>query len=81
MVENKMNLTNSWTNHFIAIGNSDEANKNMAFFSDVMKPDQTKSEKNINLIEEDDTVVLVIGKAGQMKILHSFKKIGGTRFF
>jgi hypothetical protein len=74
-----MNLTNSWTNHFIAIGNSNEANKNMAFFSDVMKSDQTKSEKIINLIDEDDTVTLVLGKVGQIKILHSFKKFGGTR--
>jgi hypothetical protein len=74
-----MTLTNSWPNHFIEIGNSNEANKNMAFFSNTMKPDQTKSEKIINLVEENNTVALVIGKAGQIMILHSFKKIGGTR--
>jgi hypothetical protein len=51
----------------------------MVFFSNAMKPDQTKSEKIINLVKEEDTVALVIGKAGQIKILHSFKKIGGTR--
>ncbi len=44
-----------------------------------MKPDQTKSEKIINLIKEEDTVALVIGKVGQIKILHSFKQFGGTR--
>ncbi len=66
IVENKMNLTNSWTNHFIAIGNSDKANKNIAFFRVAMKPDQTKSEKIINLVKEDNIVALVIGKAGQI---------------
>jgi hypothetical protein len=45
----------------------------MAFFSNAMKPDQNKSEKIINFVKEDDTVILVIGKAGQIKILHSFK--------
>ncbi len=44
-----------------------------------MKSDQTKSEKIMNLVNEEDTVALVIGKAVQIKILHSFKKIGGTR--
>jgi hypothetical protein len=73
IVEHKMNLTNSWRNLFIAIGNSNEANLNMAFFSNAMKPDQNKSEKIINFVKEDDTVILVIGKAGQIKILHSFK--------
>jgi hypothetical protein len=74
-----MNLTNSWTNLFIAIRNSDEANKNMAFFSNAMKPDQTNSEKIIALVNKDDTVRLVIGNTGQIKILHSFKKFVGTR--
>jgi hypothetical protein len=62
-----MNLTNSWTNHFVAIRNSNEVHKNMAFFSNAMKPDKTKSE---------NTVALFIGKAGQIKILHSFKNLG-----
>jgi hypothetical protein len=62
-----MNLTNSWTNRFVAIGNSNEVHKNMAFFSNAMKPDQTKSGKNNNLIKEDNTRALVIDKPGQIK--------------
>ncbi len=74
-----MNLTNIWTKHFVAIGNSNEANKNMAFFSNAMKQDQTKSEKINNLVKEGNTVALAVGKAGKIKILHSFEKCGGTR--
>ncbi len=34
---------------------------------------------DINLVKEDDTATLVVGKAGQIKILYNFKKFGGTR--
>jgi hypothetical protein len=72
-----MNLTTSWTDHFIAIGNSGEAIKNMAFFSTAMKPDQTtKSEKINDLVKEDGTVTLVIGKAGQIKFFTASKNLG-----
>jgi hypothetical protein len=71
-----MNLTNSWTNHFVAIRNSNEVHKNMAFFSNAMTPDQTKSGKNNTLIKEDNTVALVIDKAGQINNFTASKNLG-----
>ncbi len=71
-----MNLTNSWTNHFILIGSSDAANINMAFFSDAIKPNQTKNEKINYLVKEDNTVVLLIGKVEQIKYPTASKNLG-----
>ncbi len=55
------------------------ANANMALFGDAMDTQKLKMEKINDLIEDDNTVALITGKARKMKALHSFKKLGGTR--
>jgi hypothetical protein len=74
-----MNLFTSWLTYFSAFGSSDAANANMALFDDTMDAQKSKSEKINDLIKEEDTVALVMGRDGKIKALHSFKKLGGTR--
>ncbi len=55
------------------------ANANMALFGDAMDARKSKMEKINDLIKDNDTVALIMGKDRKMKALHSFKKLGGTR--
>jgi hypothetical protein len=74
-----MRLNPSWLTHFTAFGGSDAANANMELFGDAMDAQKSKKEKINDLIKDDDTVALIMGKDRKMKALHSFKKLGGTR--
>jgi hypothetical protein len=72
-----MNLFTSWLTYFSAFGSSDVANANMALFNNAMDAQKSKSEKINDLIEEEDTVALVMGRDGKIKALHSFKNWEG----
>ena len=69
----------SWQSHFDAFGSSDATNANMAMFSDAMDTEKSKIKKINDLVEVDDTVALIKDKDGNLRALHNFKKIGGTR--
>eukprot|EP00957_Ditylum_brightwellii_P046687 3542835-Ditylum_brightwellii.AAC.1 len=74
-----MILSNSWKQHFLSLATLEEANKNIAAFSEVT--DATKMDKNLLclLAEDINMVVLFAGYKGKMKIFHSPKMFGGTR--
>jgi hypothetical protein len=74
-----MMLSNSWKQHFLSLATSEEANKNIATFSEAT--DATETDKNLlRLLAEDiDMVVLFAGYKGNMKIFHNPKMFRGTR--
>jgi hypothetical protein len=75
-----MRLNHSWSTHFTAFGSSDAANANMALFGDAMDAQKSKMEKMNDLIKDNNTVALIMGKDRKMKTLHSFKNSGEQGF-
>ena len=75
-----MRLNPSWSTHFTTFGGSNAANANMALFGDAMYAQKLKVEKINNLIKDDDTVALIMGKDRKMKALHGFKNSGEQGF-
>eukprot|EP00957_Ditylum_brightwellii_P042842 3242921-Ditylum_brightwellii.AAC.1 len=74
-----MILSNSWEQHFLSLATLEEANKNIAVFTE--GTDATEIDKNLlcSLTEDINTVVLYAGQKGNMKMFHSSKIFRGMR--
>eukprot|EP00957_Ditylum_brightwellii_P013691 1032059-Ditylum_brightwellii.AAC.1 len=66
-------LSNSWKQYFLSLATLEEANKNIAAFSEAT--DMTEMDKNLmRLLAEDiNMAVLFAGYKGNMKMFHSPK--------
>ena len=69
----------NWAEWFIKNPNNEAGNSNLHAFSDVLGSG-VSAEANIrDLVDEIDTVILIAGTNRNIMLLHSSKKIGGTR--
>jgi hypothetical protein len=73
-----MQLRNSWQAHLCSISEADLANKNFGAFINAMAEKNSKNDKNTALMEDPDSIIMVVDNRNRVKFIHSCKKFGGT---
>jgi hypothetical protein len=74
-----MQTYSSWANWFINYNSNDAGNRNLQAFSNILGSGDSNKAKLEALFKEINTVILAANSSRNIMILHSPKKIGGTR--
>ena len=70
--------SNSWQAYLRATNETNAANKNFDVFIDAMATENLRIAKINTIIEDPDSIMLVVEQK-KIKFIHSCKKLGGTR--
>ena len=70
-------LTNSWKDYLLGRPGADEGNANMDAYGLAMKAGTDRKLKLAALLDDPDTVFVVVEKTSRILLLHSPKNFGG----
>ena len=73
-----MILHNSWQSHLNAKNSCDAANRNLGAFVKALGNVKTKNDKINALMEDPDSIIVVVNNRCQVKFIHSCKKFDAT---